>query len=98
MTREGPTPYVHCAGKDGMGGCDAKIKDHAWGHIKADDWFFSKQTGNLFCPEHIPDWVPAWRARKKAGCPHYRVRKYDEEDGEVYRCERCQVEMTVSVT
>lgn len=44
--------------------CDSRIKDHAWGHIKASDWFFQK-NGDSWCPEHIPEWVEGWRARQK---------------------------------
>ena len=44
-------------------GCKARIKSHAWGKIKS-GWFFQKDD-NQYCPEHIPEWVEAWRARKK---------------------------------
>lgn len=44
--------------------CANSIRDHSWGHIKAAGWFFSK-TGEAYCPEHIPEWVPAWRARAR---------------------------------
>lgn len=26
-------------------------------------WFFQK-NGTSYCPEHVPDWVPAWRASR----------------------------------
>lgn len=45
-------------------GCDKTIKNHLWGHIKADGWFFSKD-GSLFCPDHVPAWVADWRKRKR---------------------------------
>lgn len=48
--------YVCCDGE----GCRNRIKDHRWGHIKADDWFFQKD-GTAYCPDHIPDWVEKWR-------------------------------------
>lgn len=53
--------FIHCA----IPNCPAKIKDHAWGHIQASDWFFSQKEDRAFCPDHIPEWVEAWRARKK---------------------------------
>ena len=43
-------------------GCAKSIKDHYWGHVKAEGWFFSK-AGEAYCPEHLPEWVPAWRER-----------------------------------
>ena len=52
--------YVYCD----VPGCTNRIKDHAWGHIKAPDWFFSKE-GPVSCPDHIPWWVEEWRAKKK---------------------------------
>jgi len=55
-----PTPK-RCAHE----GCDAEIKGHAWAVIKAEDWFFQKD-GTSWCPDHLPDWVPAWRARQAA--------------------------------
>ena len=44
--------------------CEASIPDHAWGRIKASDWFFSKD-GKSYCPAHVPEWVEAWRERKR---------------------------------
>lgn len=43
--------------------CDATIRGHIWGYIRS-GWFFQKD-GQQFCPEHTPDWVAEWRARKK---------------------------------
>lgn len=48
--------------------CDNKFKNHAWGQIKADDWFHQK-NGDHWCPEHIPEWVEEWRAKRAAGIP-----------------------------
>jgi len=45
-------------------GCEEKIKNHAWGHIKAEGWFFGRDGETAWCPNHIPDWVSAWRAKK----------------------------------
>ena len=44
-------------------GCPNTIKNHAWGKIKAEGWFFSRD-GSAYCPEHVPEWVDAWRASK----------------------------------
>lgn len=52
-------PDEHCS----HAGCTATIPGHAWGRIKS-DWFFQKD-GRQFCPEHTPDWVAMWRARKR---------------------------------
>lgn len=41
-------------------GCEVKIKNHYWGRVKAEGWFFQK-TGEGFCPEHVPPWVLDWR-------------------------------------
>lgn len=45
-------------------GCDKKIRGHAWGHIKASDWFFQKD-GQSWCPDHHPEWVAEWRATQR---------------------------------
>jgi len=53
------TTYTTCSGE----GCAERLADHAWGRIKADGWFQQKD-GTIWCPEHIPDWVAEWRARR----------------------------------
>lgn len=53
------TTYTTCSGE----GCEQKIADHAWGRIKAEGWFIQKD-GNVWCPDHTPEWVEEWRARK----------------------------------
>lgn len=49
--------YILC---DGDPDCEAKIKNHAWGKIKAEGWFFSKAKGEIpekaYCPDHLPEW------------------------------------------
>jgi hypothetical protein len=92
---ERETRWRYCAGPDDLGGCGEKIRDHAWGHIKAEGWFFSKETGKAYCPEHNPPWVEEWRAKKRAGCQHLLVSKSVLD--QVYRCKDCRTEMTVSV-
>ena len=46
-------------------GCATQINNHRWGKTKAgsEGWFFQKD-GKSWCPDHTPDWVAAWRARK----------------------------------
>lgn len=47
-------------------GCTNTIKDHAWGHIKAAGWWFPMDRSlPVFCPEHLPEWVEEWRAKKR---------------------------------
>lgn len=47
-------------------GCDASFKNHSWGAVKAHDaGWFQQNDGGAWCPEHVPDWVPAWRERQR---------------------------------
>lgn len=45
-------------------GCLARHKADKWSNSAADaeGWFHTK-AGDAFCPLHVPEWVPAWRAR-----------------------------------
>lgn len=45
--------------------CDASFRGSKFDAIRASEegWFFSK-SGDAYCPEHVPVWVPAWRARQ----------------------------------
>lgn len=47
--------------------CEKSIRLHMWGKAEAyaEGWFFQK-NGDLWCPDHLPDWVSKWRAKKKA--------------------------------
>jgi hypothetical protein len=45
-------------------GCPEKIKNHRWGKIKAEGWFFQKND-KAWCPYHIPIWHKDWGKRKK---------------------------------
>lgn len=47
-------------------GCATKVKNHKWGKVKAEGWFFSKEIpeDKGYCPEHVPEWVASWRAKK----------------------------------
>ncbi|WP_157533939.1 MULTISPECIES: hypothetical protein [Microbacterium] len=40
----------------------ATIADERWAMTKS-DWFFQR-NGAAFCPDHLPEWVPEWRARR----------------------------------
>lgn len=93
MAEERETRWKHCAEPE----CPEKVKDHYWGHVKAEGWFFSMETGDAFCPAHNPPWVAEWRERKKAkkqaGCPHFVIRKTFQADGY-----ECRIEMDVKVS
>lgn len=45
--------------------CETKVKNHAWGYIKAEGWFFSRDGERGYCPEHVPAWVSEWRKKRK---------------------------------
>ena len=54
-------PLAHCS----VEGCEAWFRDSGyWAHIKAQNlgWFFMKDE-TKYCPDHVPDWVPAWRLK-----------------------------------
>lgn len=46
-------------------GCDKSFKQHKWGAIGADSegWFMQK-NGDSWCPDHNPEWVAEWRAKR----------------------------------
>lgn len=69
-THEAPLKY--CAKK----GCKASFKDHHWGAVEATDkGWFHQRNGDSWCPEHHPEWVAEWRARRAAGIPPEPWRK-----------------------
>jgi hypothetical protein len=47
-------------------GCSASFKNHKWGTMAASKagWLMQKD-GTVWCPDHLPDWVAAWRASQK---------------------------------
>lgn len=53
--------YIECNGPD----CMNRLKNHRWAKTKAIDWFFMASADQAFCPDHIPDWVEAWRKSKE---------------------------------
>jgi hypothetical protein len=61
-TRPEEAKYRRCSAP----GCEAKFDDHMWGSMKAqrEGWFLQK-NGDAWCPDHIPDWVEAWRSRQR---------------------------------
>lgn len=58
---------VYCAMRESLG-CPASHPSGRWGSQKAanEGWFASRQDELSYCPEHVPDWVPAWRAQQAA--------------------------------
>ena len=58
--------YILC---ESQPDCDSKIKNHAWGQIKSEGWFFTKpkdgEPSKAYCPAHHPDWVKTWRSKRK---------------------------------
>ena len=72
MARE-PAPHTGGVTREctaGQEACGASFVSRSkWDDIRAqnDGWFSSRQKpGVWWCPKHVPDWVPAWRARKAA--------------------------------
>lgn len=47
-------------------GCEKSIPDHYWGRVKDGDGWFQQRNGDVWCPDHIPGWVEAWRQRRDA--------------------------------
>jgi hypothetical protein len=64
---------VRCARQEDLG-CPARFPGSKFDAIDAgvEGWFFSRQDDLAYCPEHVPGWVPGWRARKSAGPPRPR--------------------------
>ncbi|QIG58211.1 hypothetical protein SEA_SKOG_59 [Gordonia phage Skog] len=63
MDRGYPVPEVPCAEE----GCMASFKSHRHGQIQAhkNGWFHSRAEQVSWCPEHVPEWVAGWRAKKQ---------------------------------
>lgn len=47
-------------------GCPAEIPAHKWGSIKDGADWFQQRDGTAWCPDHHPEWVAGWRARRDA--------------------------------
>lgn len=45
--------------------CSSSFPNHKHGTIDAHQrgWFLQR-SGDAWCPDHIPDWVAEWRAKK----------------------------------
>lgn len=45
--------------------CSKTFTPHLWGTREAQraGWFLQR-NGDAWCPEHNPDWVAAWRAKR----------------------------------
>lgn len=44
-------------------GCEESIPNHKWARIKSGGWF-EQLNGDVWCPNHIPEWVDEWRKKK----------------------------------
>jgi hypothetical protein len=57
---------VLCARKDE--GCTASYPSskHYAMRAVAEGWFISRAEEASYCPAHLPEWVPAWRAKQAA--------------------------------
>ena len=83
---------VYCARRADLG-CTASHPGSRWDAMAADreGWFHSKAEG-AFCPGHVPDWVPAWRAKQEAKL--HRVKKSFTKLPAVMRCSGCALHRT----
>jgi hypothetical protein len=56
-------PPVRCSAN----GCTVTHPGDKFASIRAKDagWFHRRDGSEAFCPEHLPDWVVSWRARKQ---------------------------------
>lgn len=53
--------WIHC---DTVG-CPEKVKNHRWGMIEAEGWFFGKPPkAEARCPKHVPTWLVEWRKNR----------------------------------
>lgn len=84
---------VYCARKADLG-CTASHPNSRFDAIKANEagWFHSKVGAESWCPEHVPDWVPAWRERQAAR--QHEVKGSFTRLPAVLKCAGCKLEMT----
>jgi hypothetical protein len=46
--------------------CTKTYMDHHWGTKEAQrEGWFMQRNGDSWCPDHVPDWVEAWREKKR---------------------------------
>ena len=84
---------VFCARREDLG-CTASHPGSRWDTMKADraGWFHSKAEECAYCPGHVPDWVPAWRAKQEAKL--HKVKKSFTKLPTVVRCSGCTLHRT----
>lgn len=59
-------PLTECAvGQEACGRSFRNTGRHAKIRARDDGWF-EQRDGTWWCPDHIPDWVASWQARKAA--------------------------------
>jgi len=84
------TSNAVCAAPD----CAASFTDHNWGKKQADreGWFMQKD-GTSWCPDHVPEWVEAWRNRNAVAPTNNPVEQKppvpDQSDLTIYTCGNC---------
>lgn len=83
---------VFCA--RGGDGCTASHPSGKWGTMAADKagWFHSKAEECAWCPEHLPDWVPAQRAKQAARL--HKVKGSFTKLPAVLKCAGCKLQIT----
>lgn len=71
-------------------GCPASHPGSRWDAMKADreGWFHSRAEEAAYCPEHVPGWVPAWRAKQAAR--KFRVQGTHATLPAVLKCQGCE--------
>jgi hypothetical protein len=84
---------VPCA-RHGDLGCKASHPSSRWDAMKADrdGWFHSYQEECAYCPAHVPEWVPAWRAKRAAAL--HKVRKSVTGLPSEVRCSGCDLSLS----
>jgi hypothetical protein len=46
--------------------CPKFFPNHKWGYQQAQrEGWFMQRNGDAWCPDHNPDWVAEWRAKKR---------------------------------
>ena len=76
---------VYCARREDLN-CPASHPRSRWDAVRADraGWFHSNAEEQAYCPEHVPDWVPEWRAKQELKLR--KVRKSVASLGAEVRC------------
>jgi hypothetical protein len=84
---------VFCARRADLN-CTASHPGSRWDAMKADKagWFHSRAEECAWCPKHVPDWVPAWRAKQAARL--HAVKKSFTKLPAVLRCGGCKLART----